>query len=393
MLAAAALAAAGCDPIGSGSEAPVEPWAGRGAGLAVPTAARTPEGPRAARVVGEYRGAPLWRKEVLSPRFEMDRVYTSMRGPYRGWWLELDAPATRVDPELLWVTGFDVQIRAPDGAGPASEEFLCHSNLNVDAASYALRHDTELRSSPRLFTLSQGQRSVRLPEGFGLPLRSDQPLQVETQALNHNVVDRSVAVRHRLELDYVRDADLDAPLVPLVQQAVFGYVLAEGPDPYFGLPPGAEPDAFGTHCVPGVDAGDSGFNLVDEYGRHFSSFWVVPPGRHSYRSRVLPSMLELPWDTTVHHIAAHVHPWAESIALVDRTSGETVYEARVRQAERGIGLADVEVFSSAAGIPLYRDHTYDLVTVYDNRSGEKQDSMAVLYLYLRAKDFEARPSG
>ena len=70
------------------------------------------------------------------------------------------------------------------------------------------------------------------------------------------------------------------------------------------------------------------------------------------------------------------------------STGETVFSSRARNFEDKIGLEHVDYFSSVEGIPLYRDHEYEIVTVYDNTSGEDQDSMAVMYLYLLDKQFE-----
>jgi hypothetical protein len=97
--------------------------------------------------------------------------------------------------------------------------------------------------------------------------------------------------------------------------------------------------------------------------------------------------LNLPFDTTAHYIAVHLHPFAESLELIDRTTGETVFRAKVDGADGRIGIDRVDYLESAEGIPFYKDHQYELVSVYDNTSGEAQDSMAVMYLYLLDKNF------
>ncbi len=73
------------------------------------------------------------------------------------------------------------------------------------------------------------------------------------------------------------------------------------------------------------------------------------------------------------------------------TTNETVYKSKTRQAEDGrIGLAEVEYYSSVEGLPLYKGHEYQLISVYDNTSGVDQDSMAIMLLYVHAKDFTPR---
>ena len=97
--------------------------------------------------------------------------------------------------------------------------------------------------------------------------------------------------------------------------------------------------------------------------------------------------MALPFDTTVHYIAVHLHPFAESLELRDLTSGKSVYKARTRQAHKGVGLAHVDFFSSVDGIPLFKKHEYEIVSVYNNTSKEPQDSMAVLNLYALDKEW------
>ena len=47
----------------------------------------------------------------------------------------------------------------------------------------------------------------------------------------------------------------------------------------------------------------------------------------------------------------------------------------------------MQSLASIDGIPVYADHQYEQVSVYDNTSGEPQDAMAVMYLYLLDKEF------
>jgi hypothetical protein len=86
-------------------------------------------------------------------------------------------------------------------------------------------------------------------------------------------------------------------------------------------------------------------------------------------------------------VAIHLHPFAESLELRDLTTKQSIYKAKTRQADHGIGLAHVDFFSSESGIPLYKDHEYEVVSVYENTSNEPQDSMAVMNLYLHDKRF------
>jgi hypothetical protein len=70
------------------------------------------------------------------------------------------------------------------------------------------------------------------------------------------------------------------------------------------------------------------------------------------------------FDTTVHYIAVHLHPFAESLELVDLTTGESVFKSKARNFDDKIGLEEVEFFSSEEGLPIYKDHEYELVSTY-----------------------------
>jgi hypothetical protein len=345
-----------------------------------------------AAVVGEARGAPLYRAEILSPVYQVDAIYTSMRGPKTSQYFTLDFALGRegAPPELLYVTGYRAQMKAPDGVERLSDEFMCHSNLDVDVNAWGKHFQTALGfRDGRISTLAQGQLALELPAGFGIPIMSHSPIGLDTQVLNHNVVGPPFGVRHRVQIEFQRAAELPEPLVPLVQRAVFGMALVEGEDGHFGVEPeGIDPELHGPGCLPADDAGGQGHHRKDAQGRTFTGFWMVPPGRQVNHTRVT-DLLNLPYDTTVHYIAVHVHPFAESLELRDLTSGETVYKSRARQVERGVGLAEVEYLKSAEGIPVYKGHEYQLTSVYVNPTEQAHDSMAVMYMYLRARDLES----
>ena len=45
-------------------------------------------------------------------------------------------------------------------------------------------------------------------------------------------------------------------------------------------------------------------------------------------------------------------------------------------------------FSSKEGLPVYKDHEYEIVSRYNNTSGVNQDAMATIMIYLRDKGFD-----
>src|SRR5262249_7105680 len=141
-------------------------------------------------------------------------------------------------PELLWITGYSAEVTGADGRTAASPEFMCHANLDVDGAAYQRAFQTAMPPiANRLFSLDQGTMDVKLPEGFGIPTRSDVPMLLNTQVLNHNVASSPFDVRMRLRVDFVRARDLQRPLKALTHRGVFGMVLLQGPDGHFNVDP------------------------------------------------------------------------------------------------------------------------------------------------------------
>jgi len=325
--------------------------------------------------------------ELLSQPYTIDRKYKSMEGPSGIQPITL----THADPpELLWITGYRVVVVGADGTSPASQEFMCHNNLDfTDVSLHNQLFRTTNPITPRLFTLSQGQFSIQFPKGFGLPVLSNEPLSLATQVLNHNVEHPNVQVRHKVTVDFVRDQDVERPMKPLFSIAPFVMVLLEGTDGYFGM---SETEAAGTHasgCLPGVHASSqtSGDLHSDQFGRKFSGHWVVKPGRQVNAMPVTKWMNSLLYDTTLHYVAVHVHPYAQTLELRDVTTGTSVFTSHITSFPDRVGVATVEVYSSTKGAPIYKNHEYELVSVYDNPTGVEQDAMATFFLYLLDKDF------
>lgn len=338
-----------------------------------------------ARQIGRQNSAPLYRQEVLSPILAMDRIYKSMQGPIAT--LTMALVKKEDAPELLWITGFETVITGADGATVISPEFMCHSNLDVKLKTYRNHFKTEMfLTSPRLFSVDQGTGSVKFPDGFGIPVMSNFPMRVSAQVLNHNIEGTKIRVRHSTRVDYLKAREMGGPLIPLAQRAVMTMVLVEGPDGHVDIAPGeGEEHKHGEGCSVGLDMGDNRSDHFDTHGRRFSSFWKVSPGEEVRHTRVT-TMLALPYDTTVHVITAHLHPYAESLAIRDVTADKDVYTTKTRQREDAIGLAHVDSFTSAEGLPLYKDHEYEIVSTYNNTSGIDQDAMASMFLFLRVHD-------
>jgi hypothetical protein len=265
---------------------------------------------------------------------------------------------------------------------------MCHLNLDARSKDQSWLGGWEKAGRHRLFTLSQGVFSIELPSGFGIPSMSDEPFSLNSQVLNHNFKDRSFEVRHRVTIEYVRDRDLSAPLKPLYSSQVWGMVLLQGEDGDFGQPAAGERIGHAS-CLPGQAVNQRGPMMYsDGMGRKATGHWIIRPGREE-RHTPVNAQLRLPYDTTLHYAAMHLHPFAESLELRDLTTGATLVKVRAKPARKGIGLESVEHFSSDEGVPLYKDHEYELVSVYNNTSAVNQDAMAVMLLYLQDRRFKS----
>ncbi|MBK6518979.1 MAG: hypothetical protein IPG04_33755 [Polyangiaceae bacterium] len=284
---------------------------------------------------------------------------------------------------IAWLTGLKATMVGADGETLVPPEYMCHSNLDVDPIEHEKIYGHALSTSGRLFTLSQGQLDVQLPPGFGIPVRTDQKIDLTTQVLNLNHHGEPMQVRHHVEMSVVPDGV--KPMKPLFMAGVYGLHLLKGDHGVFGE---EKPKHEGSACTMGKAASNGEY--VDQHGKEFTGHWIVKPGREVSKTRVT-TMMSLPFDTTIHHIAVHLHPFAESLKLVDLTTGTTVYEAKTRQLGGKIGLEHVDSFSSVEGIPVFKDHEYELVSVYNNTTDVDQDSMAVLLLYMLDKEFSPEP--
>ena len=355
--------------------------------LCVTTAARAEGSITAthAERIGEWQGAPLYRTTVTSPVHHIDRIYKSMQGPVTNSGFRLDPKG---ESELLWLVGYEATIVNAEGTASLSQEFMCHSS--VGTAPRAYRNLLPAKMPPpegRLFTLAQGQSVVRFPEGYGIAYLPGMPLRLQSQVLNHNIEDADLDVRHRVAVDYVRDSDLKQPMIPLTLTGAFGEKLVSGDGPHFGIDPDSvNPELHGPGCSIGESAME-GHVRGDRHGQKFTGHWILKPGREENHTRVT-NQLRLQHDTHLHYAAIHLHPYATSLQLRDITADEVVFEVKGKSAKDRIALENIEHVSSAEGLPLYKGHEYEVVSIYENDSGVDQDAMATVFMYIRADDVD-----
>jgi hypothetical protein len=313
---------------------------------------------------------------LVSDAYRLDKIYRSMEGPMS---IASGIHFTNRDKSRVkWVTGLETQVVDATEEKPISQEFFCHSNLtfaehSVTPSAVNQRFGGKTHFDWRLFTLAPGRLSIELPAGFGVPVPADTPLDYLTMSLNLNPHSNPVNVRMRTTVHTIAAGEPGAPTKALFRRAL--YVLAAND---------ASPE-MGPKCIATgmqhVGAGCAEFHPPASLTNH----WSVAPGHHVYETEIT-QQLNLPFDTTIHYATIHVHPFARGMELRDLTTGQTILQLHSQDWADRIGVAHVDELKSATGIPIFRNHRYELSAEYDNTSGAKTDAMAILYLYLLEKN-------
>src|SRR5215813_7957816 len=103
-----------------------------------------------------------------------------------------------------------------DGKTPQLPELMCHVNVDLDPARHQAIFAFRRPTASRLMTLSQGMLTAKLPEGYGFPMSSNEPMLLFTQVLNLNIEHpQNLKVRHRVTIDFVRASELTGIMRPL----------------------------------------------------------------------------------------------------------------------------------------------------------------------------------
>ena len=338
--------------------------------------------------------APIHTKEVLSKVYTIARKYRSMEGPSSIQRFTFSDSST---PELLWIIGVRTEMVGADGTTPQLPELMCHVNVDLDPVEHQAVFDFRRVTASRLMTLSQGMLEAKLPPGFGFPVASNEPLVLFTQVLNHNIEHPvNLQVRHRVTFEYLRDSELTEPIAPLFNVGASGMVqLDDNPNALASMPSmvDAMPEHSGASCIVAPRAPQAfaaSADYTDPTGRRMTGHWIVPPGRQVNASDITWFM-QLQYDTRIHYAAFHLHPFAESLSIRDTTSGATIVKSLAKNPATGVGLTHVDTFSSIAGLPLYKTHKYDLISVYNNTTAANADSMASVFLGLDDPEFVHLP--
>ena len=342
---------------------------------------------------------PLFAAEqqVLSNIYPIVKKYKSMEGPAGAQTVYL---GDHSNPELLWLTAIKTEVVAADGKKLMSPQLMCHMNVDIDPERHKALFNLQRYPAARLMTISQGMRvagggfAARLPEGFAFPIASNEPLYVMTQVLNHNIEHpKNLNVRHRVTFEYLRDRDLTRRPIPVFNLPVSGMVqMSDNPLALASMTASADPaEHHGVTCLVGMrapNAAGMASDYIDPKGRHMTGHWVVPPGKQVNTSDATWFM-NLPYDSKLHYAAVHLHPYAQSLTLRDATTGTDVFKAQAVNPKNAVGLERVDSFVSLEGVPMYKNHKYELVSVYNNPTKQNADSMASMFMALDDPEFVA----
>ncbi len=101
----------------------------------------------------------------------------------------------------------------------------------------------------------------------------------------------------------------------------------------------------------------------------------IPPGRSEHMWEGVPSA-----DGRLLALSGHLHRYAVSLRLEDRTRGKTLWEVKPESTASGVAVVPRTYLLWPLGVRVRRDHVYRAVAVYDNPTGQtvRDGGMGVL---------------
>jgi hypothetical protein len=317
----------------------------------------------------------LRTKEAITPSVHLDKRLISTRGPIAIKSFQMEADA---ENEYMWIRRFKIDIL--DEAGEVdSAKYLCHAWLmgdtgRLDPTSGEI--GARKGKDPSLFlTISPGLMDLQFPEGFAVGFESSgiSRYGLLAQSVNNSFDPVDKDIRFRATIDYLDDESAQQlgikPLTGFQLHANQDLEKLESLHPHYT-------EMQEHHHSSSM----SSMHSSEKEGAE--DHWVVPPGRQVLRSEVEPGAIE--FDGMIHAIKVHLHPFGESIALIDKATGEEIWKGRAtNHPNKSVPeLLNIESYSSSTGIPVYKDREYELVTIYDNTTDEAVDAMGVIRLYV-----------
>jgi len=314
---------------------------------------------------------------LITPTLVIDNIYKSMEGPKAMTPFQIDATKS----DLIWLASFKTAAVSTNEVDRLSDDYVCHTNIDFYENEHYSKWQLENRIGkqyPRLATLSNGIESYYFPDGFGFPVFTNENLFLITQSLNHNIKSESFSIKHKVTLGFKPNSPI---MKPVMERTAFVMLPYDENHPF-----NAPHESDANMCIP-VDTKNHSY--VDDEGHRMSGHWVIFPGEATYSSDVTKQLL-LTDSTTVHFMVAHLHPFAESLSLVDKTIDSTLFTSKAENYTDKIGLTKVSSYSSKLGMMLYPNHQYELVLKTNNTSNVDQDMMASIFMFLYDKEMSEK---
>ena len=222
--------------------------------------------------------------------------------------------------EAVWIIAYKTSIYDAGGAEP-DRNYLCHTFLGD--RPFTQHHDPKMTA----IYSDSFTRKVRLPQGSGLYVKAGRELN--WLPLFNNRSEEGTSVGMRLGLAVIRESDLEHPLKRL----------------YSTL-----------------------------HSTHMPHLFFVPPERHEQKR-----VVTLGFEGRIHFMGTHVHPFAESMELLNVTREELVWKGTSIRGDSGT-MSGFEVYSSVEGYPVQPGEAYRITSSYDNPTDGPIDAMAGLFI-------------
>jgi len=328
-----------------------------------------------------------YRLVDYSKSYTIDKIYPSMKGPSDFHEIRLwNTP----NPELLWITSAKMEILSAESEEAISSEYLCHGNFNLAHPDWderkAMFGNTTTQEDRKAIELMQGQEEIRFPKSFGIPVLSNEPFIVGTMALNYIPVEKPFDLKIKSSFEFVREKENPKKMKPLFRKLVSVKVPVKAEDRIHKEGESCDSDFVLPTDINARSIDESNVS-IHKNGFAQDGHWLIPPGRHVYRY-TLEEGLDIPFDTTAHFIAVHLHAYGQYMEIIDLTTQETVFKSTAQNFDGRPGIAHLDEFASVEGIKLYKDHDYELVTEYNNPTNHEIDAMAVMSIYMFDKGLD-----
>lgn len=294
--------------------------------------------------------------------------------------------------ELYWFKGVSLRVLDENDKPLPTAEFICHFNIDVDPAfRKSIFPDSEHSMQTRVIVLTQGQTSFHFPEGYAVPLSSDEVWSLTFQAAHRAGKDHR-RIKHLCTLDFVKDSDLKKPMKALVWYSPYISVVLTDEDA------AKQNEHHGPSCLvhssgQGAENAFTNSTYKDSSGKLVSGHWTLPTGLTTYSSPV-DEQPEAGFGTKerdIHAVWTHVHPLCKKTSLIfcnGKTTSKIFTIDVQTKTKGGLELRHIDAISSAAGIKMPSGGKYQLQAIYDNTTGKPQDSMVSHGVFFEDQSFK-----